>query len=223
MNKIKLLPILISFSLQGICIVLSFFIGRGIYDLLPPNNFQAILTVIFIIPVFFLLALIIFRIFSIFFPIKPGEVIPDSRQELISNVHICYFLVLFDPVFRNPLLSPIITTPLYQLLGARLGDNTYSNGVILDPSFVSVGKNTALGMDCVLIPHALEGTHLAYYPIEIGDNVTIGTRALIHAGVKIGNGAIIGSGAVVPKNVQIGENEIWGGVPARFIKKREAN
>ena len=72
-----------------------------------------------------------------------------------------------------------------------------------------------------MIPHALEGTRLGYYPIKIGDNVTIGARLIIHAGVTIENGAIVGSGAVVTKNKHIGENEIWGGVPAKFIKKRD--
>jgi len=52
----------------------------------------------------------------------------------------------------------------------------------------------------------------------IGNDVWIGRRAIILAGVKIGDGSIIGAGAVVTKNVK--PYSIVGGVPAKEIKKR---
>ena len=35
----------------------------------------------------------------------------------------------------------------------------------------------------------------------------------------IGEGAIIAAGALVLKGTQVGDGEMWGGVPAKFIKK----
>jgi carbonic anhydrase/acetyltransferase-like protein (isoleucine patch superfamily) len=72
--------------------------------------------------------------------------------------------------------------------------------------------------------------------VEIGDDVTIGHNvtvhgAKIHSGAligmgstllddcEIGEGAIIAAGALVLKNTIVGPGEIWGGVPAKFIKK----
>lgn len=72
--------------------------------------------------------------------------------------------------------------------------------------------------------------------IDIGDDVTIGhsvtlhgctvkSGALIGMGATvldhavIGEGAIIAAGALVLKNTQVGDGELWGGVPAKFIKK----
>ncbi len=52
----------------------------------------------------------------------------------------------------------------------------------------------------------------------IGNDVWIGAEALIMPGVHIADGAVIASRAVVTKNV--GAYEIWGGNPARLIKKR---
>lgn len=68
------------------------------------------------------------------------------------------------------------------------------------------------------------GKHFAEHPyqpfarISIGNDVWIGQNVLIKSGVSIGDGAVVGMGAVVTKN--IGPYEIWGGNPARFIRKR---
>ena len=72
--------------------------------------------------------------------------------------------------------------------------------------------------------------------IEIGDDVTIGHNVTLH-GCKvkncaligmgatvlddavIGEGAIVAARALVLKGTVIGDGELWGGVPAKFIKK----
>ncbi|MEO1486680.1 MAG: CatB-related O-acetyltransferase, partial [Bacteroidota bacterium] len=54
--------------------------------------------------------------------------------------------------------------------------------------------------------------------IEIGNDVWIGAQVTILDGVKIGDGAIIASGALVNRDVP--PYSIWGGVPAKEIKKR---
>jgi acetyltransferase-like isoleucine patch superfamily enzyme len=54
--------------------------------------------------------------------------------------------------------------------------------------------------------------------VVIGNDVWIGHGATIMSGVSIGHGAVVAAEAVVSKN--IGPYEIWGGNPARFIKKR---
>lgn len=54
--------------------------------------------------------------------------------------------------------------------------------------------------------------------VVIGNDVWIGRNATILSGVCIGNGAVIATEAVVTKDV--GAYEIWGGNPAKFLKKR---
>lgn len=75
-----------------------------------------------------------------------------------------------------------------------------------------------------------------YGDVVIGDDVTIGHNATVHGAkisnkvligmgstllddCKIGTGSIIAAGALVLKNTIVGDYEIWGGVPAKFIKK----
>lgn len=57
-----------------------------------------------------------------------------------------------------------------------------------------------------------------YRPVEIGNDVWIGARAMVMDGVKIGNGAMVAAGAVVTKDVEA--YTIVGGVPAKTIGKR---
>lgn len=65
----------------------------------------------------------------------------------------------------------------------------------------------------------------AKYPFkgntEIGNDVWIGYGATFMPGVKIGSGAIIGTNSLITKD--IGPYEVWGGNPAKLIKKRFAD
>lgn len=52
----------------------------------------------------------------------------------------------------------------------------------------------------------------------IGNDVWIGDRSLIKAGVTVGDGAVIGMGSVVTKDIP--PYQIWAGNPAKMIKSR---
>jgi acetyltransferase-like isoleucine patch superfamily enzyme len=54
--------------------------------------------------------------------------------------------------------------------------------------------------------------------IVVGNDVWVGTNAIIFDGVRIGNGAIIAAGAVVTSDVP--DYAIYGGVPAKLIRYR---
>ena len=54
--------------------------------------------------------------------------------------------------------------------------------------------------------------------VIIGNDVWIGSHAIVLGGVKIGDGAVIGAGAVVTKDVP--PYAVVGGVPAKVLKYR---
>ncbi len=54
--------------------------------------------------------------------------------------------------------------------------------------------------------------------IEVGNDVWIGTQAIILPGIKIGDGSIIGAGSIVTKNVE--PYSVVAGNPAEFKKWR---
>lgn len=92
---------------------------------------------------------------------------------------------------------------------------------------LEIGDDTMIGFESIIltsthnsnrkdIPIREQG--LFYDSVKIGKDVWVGTRVIILPGVIIGDGAIIGANAVVTKDVP--PSTIIGGVPAKFIKKR---
>lgn len=108
--------------------------------------------------------------------------------------------------------------------------SVWYNAVIRgDVHYIKIG-NTVNIQDNVML-------HCTYqkYPLNIGDNVSIGHNAIVHGctihnNVLIGMGAIVmdgciveensivGAGSVVTKGTHIKSGEVWGGIPAKKIK-----
>jgi len=187
---------------------------------LPLGDFRGILLALVGIVLLYLYALLLYRLFLMVFPLLPGEIPPGSKQEFVYHVYLLFFLILFYPVMRSGFVPVPLMRLFFQALGARLGSNTYSSGIILDPIFVEIGDNTLVGQFALIVPHVIEGDRLAHYPIRIGSNVTIGAGSTVLSGVSIGDNAIVSTGAVVKKGTRIGESEVWGGVPARLLGTR---
>ena len=185
---------------------------------LPLGDFRGVLLVLAAVLLSYLFAFLIYRLFLRVMPLSTGAVAEGSRAEFVANVNILFYLLLFNSLIRTHFIPVPLLRLVYLALGARLGSNTYSAGVLLDPPLTRIGSNTIIGHDAVIFAHVIEGSRLELSPVQIGDGVTIGATAVVMAGVQIGDGAIVSAGAVVTKDSRIGAGEIWGGVPARKLK-----
>ena len=106
-----------------------------------------------------------------------------------------------------------------------------------DVNFIRVGARTNI-QDGVVVHVSHDGPHakLGGFATVIGEDVTIGHKAVIHAcriedACLIGMGAIVMDGAVVKKHgfvgagalvspgKVVGEGELWLGNPARLVRK----
>lgn len=93
-----------------------------------------------------------------------------------------------------------------------------------EPWLITLGSNVHITGECQFITH--DGSTLIMRkkipdleitaPIEIGDDVFIGYRSIILAGVKIGNNSIIGAGSIVNKDIP--PNSVAVGNPCKVIK-----
>lgn len=222
MRKITF-PAIAFFVPPGLCIiVLAFCSSWALLSPVPLGGFREIAVVFSTVVIFYVYLIIAYRLFLKFLPLRAGKIEPGSRDEFIFFIYLMFFLFGFHLLIRNNILPVPVMRELYVGMGAKIGKNSYPSGILTDPIFIKIGKNTLIGQHALVVPHVIENDRLAHYPIEIGDNVTIGALSMIMAGTKIGNSSIIGSGSIVTKGTVIGDNEIWGGVPAKLIKKREA-
>ena len=113
-----------------------------------------------------------------------------------------------------------------------IGDFTFI-GKNSDITKSSIGRYCSIGTDVIIGPgeheidkistsaHFHKGNfydELTKKTLTIGNDVWIGTKAIILRGVTIGNGAVIASGAVVTKNVP--PFAVVAGVPAKIVKFR---
>lgn len=99
-------------------------------------------------------------------------------------------------------------------------------------NFIFASEKIEIGSDCLIAPfvyivdsdHQIARDKLINQqpnktaPIKIGNDVWIGTGAVILSGVTIGNGAVIAASSVVNSDVEA--YAIVGGIPAKKIKDR---
>lgn len=103
-----------------------------------------------------------------------------------------------------------------------------SNSAIQCANSISIGDYVMIGGSCKIWDtdfHSTDpiirkntpndGANTA--PIVISNNVFIGGFSIILKGVSIGENSIVAAGSVVSKDIP--PNEIWGGNPAKLIRK----
>ncbi len=110
--------------------------------------------------------------------------------------------------------------------GVKCGKSFIGQQVIFDsehPENIEIGDYCAITMRCIILTHYVRphGNSHVYEvgKIKIGNNVFLGAGTIITKSVTIGDNVIVGAGSIVTKDIP--SNEIWAGVPARFIKKYE--
>ena len=102
---------------------------------------------------------------------------------------------------------------------------------ILAGSSITIGDNCIMASDVTIVSHN-HGTNpelelpyrdqkLTVAKVKLGNNVWVGDKVTILAGVVIGDNCVIGAGSVV--NRSFPENCMMAGVPARIIKKYDFN
>lgn len=118
-------------------------------------------------------------------------------------------------LWRCSIISPV-----------TVGFRSYANDSFLRNTvigrFCSIGRDVSIG--AAKHPTDLLTTHPVLFgetiapETHIGNDVWIGDKVVVMAGLRIGDGAVIGAGAVVTRDVE--PYSIVAGVPAREIRKR---
>lgn len=125
-----------------------------------------------------------------------------------------------------------LTNPvLLETLGEgeiEIGRDTGGSAIVISSrTRVKIGAHVKMGGNVRIFDHdyhslevgirrtADDAKHVKTKPVVIGDDVFIGTNAIILKGITIGDAAIVAAGSVVSRDIPA--REIWGGNPANFI------
>ena len=91
------------------------------------------------------------------------------------------------------------------------------NKTITIGDFCNIANNVVIvDHDHIIEADGISGKTISA-AVSIGNKVWIGANSVITKGVSIGDGAVIAAGAVVTKDIP--PHQLWGGVPARLIRK----
>ena len=168
-----------------------------------------------------------------------------NKSTAVKALYYASVILLQDTLLKFP--SRRFRKQIFRMLGANIGKTSvlFREQDVIYPYGLEIGENVTIGTRCLLDARGgifignnvnvsgdvklITGNHdvndskmkANFFPIIICDNVWICTGAIVLSNVKIGEGAVIAAGAVVTKDVP--PYEVWGGVPARFIMKRNSN
>jgi acetyltransferase-like isoleucine patch superfamily enzyme len=128
----------------------------------------------------------------------------------------------------NPLspVHPVVLATRSKDATLQIGESCGLTGAaIVAAERIRIGARVLIGANATIVDtdfHPLSPATRrvnplagASSPIEIEDDVFIGTRALVLKGVRIGCGAVVGAGSVVTRDVDAGD--IVAGNPARKV------
>lgn len=111
----------------------------------------------------------------------------------------------------------------------HLGENVelYTLKLGTEPYLISIHDNVICAADVHFVNHDVSIFNVARYlgmkrgeidkvgSIELFDNCFVGADTILMPNCSVGKNSVIAAGSIVTKHVP--DNEVWGGVPARFI------
>jgi bifunctional UDP-N-acetylglucosamine pyrophosphorylase/glucosamine-1-phosphate N-acetyltransferase len=81
----------------------------------------------------------------------------------------------------------------------------------------TVGRDANIGAGTITANYDGVNKHAT----TIGDRCFVGSGTVIVAPSRLGTDSMTGAGAIVKRNSQIGDGEVWVGVPAHLLKRRD--
>lgn len=133
--------------------------------------------------------------------------------------------LIFNPIGGDGRVNFICKKNANLEIGNNLG---ISNATIFCSKGIKIGHNVRIGGSSkiwdtdhhsILLNERLKEEEIKpeSKEVEIGSNVWLGFNVLVLAGVKIGKNAVVAANSTVTKSIP--SNELWGGSPAKFIKR----
>jgi len=130
-----------------------------------------------------------------------------------------------NPIGGDGIIRLVVRKNGHLILGNNVG---ISNSTIVCWKKIEIGNHVSIGGGCKIWDTDFHSTdpvdrqhkdnaNVKTESVKLGDYSFIGGGAIILKGVCVGKNAVVAAGSVVTKSIP--DNEIWGGNPAKFIRK----
>lgn len=160
------------------------------------------------------------------FYIKPGVYPHNTAEGRLVGVRITA-----DGIFKSmlkvftflPMIWGMFLFPYgLRLYGLKCGRGVYitTRTYIETAGLVEIGDNSFIGYNSVVTGHGNEAGAITVEPTRIKNGVLIGTYSIVAYGCEMGDRSVLGAMSGLNKGMKIPPNEIWIGVPAKFLRKR---
>jgi acetyltransferase-like isoleucine patch superfamily enzyme len=172
----------------------------------------------------FLIGLFVTGLFGMMMRPRTGPEKAPTRSWLTIRWAFMSFLHRLALPCLPWMVPSIFADTYYRMMGAKIGRGVQINShAVNDAYMIEIGARSVIGGDAVINGHLFEkdGIHMAR--VIIGKDCVIGTRSQINPGCMIGDGAVIASKAVLAKHTQVPAGEVWGGIPARCIRRADGS
>ena len=145
-----------------------------------------------------------------------------SLSRLKNKILLC--------LIQKPIWTSAFRAKMLKFTGVKVGKKCFvGECCIFDsihPDYIELADSATVTMRCTILTHFMqpygdEMRNYEYGKVVIGKGAFIGAHTIICNPVVIGDNAVVAAGSVVTKNIPAGE--IWGGNPAKFIRKRDVD
>jgi non-ribosomal peptide synthetase-like protein len=123
-------------------------------------------------------------------------------------------------LMRTSPVAMFIGTPIYsaylRLMGARIGRNVVINSQFppVCADMVSIGDNTILRKDSIVLGYRAQSNFIHIGPVEIGSNAFVGEASVIDIGTAMGDNTQLGHASSLQSGQRVPDGKRYHGSPA---------
>ena len=142
------------------------------------------------------------------------------KQEVIPVWSLRYFRFWAAKAAINGAPMAYMGDPFYtlylRLLGAKIGKNTVVQSATISvcTDLISIGSNTILSKESIVLGYAAQSNRIYTGPIEIGSNAYVGEAAVIDVNTVMEDDTQLGTASSLHSGQRIGKGKRYHGSPA---------